>query len=90
MSAWKQLFSVIALGVSSLSFAAEPVDVNSAAAEALAEAIQGVGLKRAQEIVSYREKHGAFKSVDELAEVKGIGAKTIERSRERLTVRAPQ
>ncbi len=41
---------------------------------------------KAQEIILYREMFGDFKSVDELTKVKGIGAKTIEKNRARLTV----
>ena len=89
MSAWKYLMTAVVLGLSSLTFAAEPVDVNTASAEALAEAIHGVGLKRARAIVSYREQYGAFSSVDQLTQVRGIGEKTVERSRDRLIVGAP-
>ena len=88
MSAWKILAAALALGLSSLTFAAEPVDINTASAETLAEAIHGVGIKRARAIVSYREEHGAFSSVDELTQVRGIGEKTVEKSRERLTAGA--
>ena len=91
MSAWKILAAAIALGLSGLTFAAgpaEPVDINTASAEALAEAIHGVGIKRARAIVSYREEHGAFSSVDELTQVRGIGEKTVEKSRDRLTAGA--
>ena len=88
MSMWKHLITVIALGLSSLAFAAEPatpIDVNTASAEALAETIHGVGLKRAQAIVQYREQHGAFSSVDQLAQVRGISVNIVERNRDRLT-----
>ena len=88
MSAWKILAAATMLGLSSLTFAAEPVDINTASAETLAEAIHGVGIKRARAIVSYREEHGAFSSVDELTQVRGIGEKTVEKSRERLTAGA--
>ena len=91
MSAWKILAAAAVLGLSSLTFAAdpaEPVDINTASAETLAEAIRGVGIKRARAIVSYREEHGAFSSVDELTQVRGIGEKTVEKSRERLTAGA--
>lgn len=88
MHGWKHLVTAVAFGLSSLTFAAEsaaPIDVNTASAEALAEAIHGVGLKRAQAIVQYREQHGAFATVDQLAQVRGISANTVERNRDRLT-----
>ena len=92
MHMWKHLIVAAALGLSSLAFAAEPaapVDVNTASAEALAEAIDGVGLKRAQAIVEFREQHGAFASVDDLAQVRGVSAGIVERNRERITANAP-
>ena len=67
--------------------AAEPVDINTADAEALAEAINGVGIKKARDIVAYREQNGPFRSVEQLADVNGIGPQTVERSRENLTVK---
>ena len=93
MHTWKHLAAAAALGLSSLTFAAEPtppIDVNTASAEVLAEAIDGVGLKRAQAIVQYREQHGAFASVDELAEVRGISAGIVERNRDRITANASE
>ena len=88
MQTWKHLAAAAALGLSNLTFAAEPatpIDVNTASAEVLAEAIDGVGLKRARAIVEYRERHGAFASVDELAEVRGVSAGIVERNRDRIT-----
>ncbi len=64
---------------------AGPVDINTADAATLAAAIDGVGERKAAVIVQYRETHGPFGSVDELAGVKGIGAGTVERNREKLT-----
>jgi len=62
------------------------LDINSADAAAIAAALDGVGLTKAQEIVAYREMFGSFRSVDELAEVKGIGAATVEKNRQRIIV----
>lgn len=61
--------------------AAAGVDINRAEAAELAEALVGVGLRKAEAIVRYREQFGPFESVEELAEVKGIGAATLERNR---------
>lgn len=62
------------------------IDINSADAAAIAAALDGVGLVKAQEIVAYREMFGAFESVDELTEVKGIGPGTLERNRDRIAL----
>lgn len=68
---------------------AGPVDINTADAAALASAINGVGEKKAATIVEYRNTHGPFASVDDLASIKGIGAATIDRNRANLTVVSP-
>ena len=60
------------------------IDINSADAQALASALSGVGLVKAQEIVRYREMYGDFIAVEELSEVKGIGPALLERNRHRL------
>ena len=63
---------------------AGPVDINKADAKTIAKELDGIGLSRAQAIVEYREKNGAFKSLDELRKVKGIGAKTLEQNRSNI------
>ena len=80
---------LLALVLSLASFAAlagPPVNVNTADAPAIAEAMKGVGLKKAEAIVAYRKEHGAFKSLDQLAAVKGIGLKTVEKNREAISL----
>ncbi len=62
------------------------VNINTATAAELAEAISGVGLKKAEAIVAYRELHGGFSSLDELTEVKGLGVGTVEKNRAKLTL----
>lgn len=78
------LFALCALlvGMGPLaSWANEPVNINLASAEVLAEALQGVGLAIAHRIIEYREAHGPFEHVDELAAVRGIGLATVEKNR---------
>lgn len=60
------------------------VSINTASAEEIAQGINGVGLKKAQAIVSYREEYGPFKELDQLQEVPGIGSALVERNRARI------
>ena len=85
MNALKSTLTALTLLAGGAVFATEPVNINTADAQSLAEAITGVGLKRAEAIISYRDQNGPFKSVDDLVQVPGVGEKTVERSRERLT-----
>ena len=88
MNALKSLLLSLVL-FSGVALAGAPVNVNTADAPAIATAMQGVGLKKAEAIVAYRKEHGAFKSLDQLASVKGIGLKTVEKNRESITLGAP-
>ena len=63
-----------------------PVNINSADAATLAQDLKGIGGVKAQAIVDYRQKHGTFRTVDELAQVKGISQKLIDRNRADLRV----
>ena len=60
---------------------AEPVNINTADATALAKALNGIGPAKAKAIVSYREKNGPYKRVDQLAMVEGITQKHIDKNR---------
>jgi competence protein ComEA len=73
---------IMSLFLSLSAFAAQPVNVNTADAQTIADNLSGVGLSKAQAIVAYREAHGTFKHVDELVSVKGIGLKLIDKNRE--------
>lgn len=75
---------VLVLGLSSAAIAAEPVDVNTATAEQLAEALNGVGEAKAEAIVEYREANGPFEHIDELINVRGIGMATVDKNRETI------
>lgn len=63
-----------------------PVNINQASAEVLDLSLDGIGAKKAQAIVEYRVANGPFRSVEELAKVKGIGAGTLARNKGRITV----
>lgn len=86
MQTLRKMLMAILLVTPMLALAGEKLNINTADAQALAETIQGVGRSRAEAIVTYRDKHGPFKAVEDLALVRGIGAKTVEDNREVLTV----
>lgn len=65
---------------------AGPVNVNTADAETISTSLQGVGLSKARAIVEYRQKHGPFKSADDLSLVKGIGDRTVELNRDNILI----
>ncbi|MGM0593251.1 MAG: ComEA family DNA-binding protein [Pseudomonadota bacterium] len=89
----KHLLRYLAIGTLSLfaSIAwAASVDINTADAVTLSEGIYGVGEKRAEAIINYRDEHGPFSSVEELTQVSGIGNKLLDRNRENLTASQPE
>lgn len=79
---------VLSLVLAAAALAAGKVDINRADATELAAALNGVGEAKAQAIVEYRTAHGPFKSAEQLAQVKGIGLKTVEKNIDRIEVGA--
>ena len=78
----------VAAGVSvggSSGAVAGPVDLNSATVAQL-DALPGIGPSTAAAIVAYRDKHGPFKSIDALLEIKGLGASKVDALRELVRV----
>lgn len=86
MNLIQSLTAALALFTASLGtgYAATPVNVNTADAATLAESLDGIGQAKAQAIVDYRQKHGPFKSADDLVNVKGIGLATLEKNRDAI------
>ena len=79
----KSLVTMLTMGLFSIwAWAAQPVNINGANAEEIADALKGVGLSKAEAIVNYRDANGAFKHVDELVNVKGIGIRTVDINRD--------
>lgn len=82
-------FFSLVFSVSNFVYAEQPseptqsININSANAESIAKALKGVGLKKAEAIVDYRERYGEFAKLEELVAVKGIG-KGILRKNEHL------
>ena len=68
------------------AFASEKVNINTADAATIDRVLVNIGMSKAEAIVAYRKANGAFKSADELAKVKGVGLKTVERNRDRIVV----
>lgn len=60
------------------------VNINQATAEEISDVLTGVGIKKAKVIVAHREKQGAFSSLEDLLQVKGIGPATLEKNRHKL------
>ncbi|MCH7741124.1 MAG: helix-hairpin-helix domain-containing protein [Proteobacteria bacterium] len=63
------------------------VNINQANAETLASVLNGVGIRRAEAIVAYREKNGKFYSAEELSAVRGIGLRTVEKNESRIVLK---
>ena len=78
---------LLSLALAGGAMAAEDkVNINTADAATLDRVLVNVGASKAEAIVAYRKQNGAFKSADQLAEVKGIGLKTVEKNRDRIVV----
>jgi competence protein ComEA len=80
---------LLALGLALCSgIALAAVNINTATKDELVS-LPGIGPAKAQAILDYRKAHGAFKSVEELKDVKGIGAKRFEKLKPELAVSGP-
>ncbi|KTD11200.1 competence protein ComEA [Legionella gratiana] len=66
------------------SVAVHKIDLNKADLTTLTGSVKGIGKKRAEAIIAYRQSHHGFKSLEELAEVKGLGQHFVDRNREKL------
>ena len=79
---------VLSLALTGAAIAGETVNINTADAATLDRVLLNVGPAKAQAIVDYRKSNGAFRSAEQLAMVKGIGLKTVEKNRDRIALGA--
>lgn len=90
MKTFKTLFSslILSLALAGAAIAGETVNINTADAATIDRVLVNVGPAKADAIVAYRKTNGAFRSAEQLALVKGIGLKTVEKNRDRISVGA--
>ena len=62
----------------------DKLNINTASVSDIQKALIGIGAKKAEAIVQYREKHGSFTAAEQLLEVQGIGKATLEKNRDRI------
>lgn len=79
---------LLSLVIAGSAFASEKVNINTADAATLERVLVNIGPSKAEAIVAYRKANGAFKSPEQLALVKGIGLKTVEKNRDRIVITA--
>jgi len=82
------LFTTILAFVALTANAGNMVDINTADARTISTNLKGIGMKKAEDIVAYRNKHGDFRSIQDLAKVKGIGIKTVQKNMDKMMVGA--
>ena len=96
----KSFFAICFFTLSQYNFAIEPntaeqhptilyVNINTADLEMLADLLTGVGEKKAQAIIDYRDEFGFFENADDLVNVKGIGPSLLRKNREAILVDLP-
>ncbi len=73
------------LAFASVSIAEEKININSAGQEQLMQ-LEKIGPSYADRIIEYREKNGKFEKPEDILKVKGIGPKTYELNKDRITV----
>jgi competence protein ComEA len=90
MKILRQLF-VLSFLLCAFPASSDPiVNINTADSEKLVDDLVGIGPQKAMAIIRYRQQHGPFKQAEDLTLVTGIGVKTVEQNRARITVADPK
>lgn len=63
----------------------DTININTANVEELTK-LKGIGVKKAEAIIAWRNENGNFKTVDQLLDVKGIGEATLAQNRENIRI----
>jgi len=79
----KSFLFIVLFSFSSLLYAAQ-VNINTADADTLSNELSGIGQSKAEAIVAYRDQHGPYQQLEDLANVKGIGYSTIEKNKSKM------
>jgi competence protein ComEA len=77
---------LLSLVLTGTAMAAETVNINTADAATLDRVLVNIGPSKAEAIVAYRKTNGAFRSADQLAQVPGIGLKTVEKNKDLIVL----
>ncbi|WP_044409615.1 helix-hairpin-helix domain-containing protein [Thiomicrospira microaerophila] len=80
----KKLMTFIFSMLLSFSAWSVQINVNTADARLMANNLSGIGMGKAEDIIRHREEHGEFKTLKDLARVKGIGPRTLERNADKI------
>lgn len=89
MQTFRKLLSACLLFVPFALSAAPAVNINTADSQSLVDGLVGIGPQKAMAIVQYRQQNGPFDRADDLAQVTGIGQKTVDQNRANILVEMP-
>jgi competence protein ComEA len=83
----KTIFFILALF--SFNALAAQVNINTDDAKTISKSLNGIGMKKAEAIIAYRNKEGEFKTYKDLTKVKGIGPKIVEKNKNDIVFTTP-
>ncbi|MFA5983333.1 MAG: helix-hairpin-helix domain-containing protein [Methylococcaceae bacterium] len=75
-----KLFVTLCTLLFAANLSAAPVNINTADAKTISDSLSGIGAKKAEAIVKYRQENGQFKTPEDLTKVSGIGDKTVQKN----------
>lgn len=81
------LLALLGAGAAFADDGVTAVNINTADAQTIAANLKGIGLSRAEAIVSYRQTHGAFKDAYELTAIRGVGERTVALNEAQIRLR---